>query len=661
MTKFTDITLPEPRLRAASDLGYESPTPVQEITRPGLLDNSQDLIALAQTGTGKTAAFGFPVLSETDIEDLSVQTIILCPTRELCIQLTEDLQSYAKYMPRIKIIAVYGGAPIYKQKDALRAGVHIVVGTPGRVNDMIRQEALKLSKVKRLILDEADEMLNMGFKEELFEIMSHTPKEKQTLLFSATMPKEVEHLANSFMNKPHRLTGGETQGAENILHFFYKVQAKDKYLALKRIADMSPKIYGIIFCKTRNETQEIADKLQQDGYNADALHGDLSQGQRELVMSRFRTKFVRLLVATDVAARGLDVDDLTHIINFHVPTDPDVYIHRSGRTGRAGKSGISITIMHSKEAGALKQVEKRLGREITWQKVPGGREICEKQLFHFIDNVERIEVKSEQIETFLPNVYKKLSWMTREELIQRFVSVEFNRFLSYYKDMPDLDKVAEIKTKEEKKVKDKSGYVFKTFRLNIGHASGLTKRDLMKYINQMRVARSVEIGQISIFGDYTLIDLEARLEPELLEGFKKVPYQGKTVSASVEDNFRNKKVKTDFADRSPKKEWPKSERKSSFEGGYKGKGDRPEGGYKGKKDKPDGGYKGRSDKPEGGYKGRSDKPDGGYKGRSDKRKTETAGRTTSTKKPDFDTRNTPYSPADAAPKKRSAKPKKEDK
>lgn len=537
MTKFTDLTLPEPILRATRDLGFETPTAVQELTIPWLMEHDQDLIAIAQTGTGKTAAFGFPILSQTDIESSQVQTIILCPTRELCIQITKDLQEYAKYMPRIKTVAVYGGAPIYKQKEALRAGAHIVVGTPGRVNDMIRQKVLHLEEVNRLVLDEADEMLNMGFKDELFEIMSHTPASKQTMLFSATMPRDVELLANSFMKDAHRVSaGGENKGAENIEHFFYKVQAKDKYLALKRIADMSPKIYGIVFCRTRTETQEIADKLQQDGYNADALHGDLSQGQRELVMSRFRSKYIQLLVATDVAARGLDVDDLTHIINYHIPNDPDIYIHRSGRTGRAGKSGISLSIMHHKEVGALKAVEKRLGREIIWQKVPGGREICEKQLYHFIDNVERIEIDEEQIAAFMSNVYKKLSWMTREELTQRFVSVEFNRFLNYYKDIPDLDNAAPAKRREDRQIdkrEDKKNFKFSTFRLNLGHSIGLTKRELMRYVNSLRISRGIEIGQIDIFGDYSLIDLDSEYQSEALKAFAQHKYKGITVEASL--------------------------------------------------------------------------------------------------------------------------------
>lgn len=537
MTKFTDIILPEPLLRAAADLNYETPTPIQAQVIPWLLENDADLIALAQTGTGKTAAFGFPVLSQTDIEKLVVQAIILCPTRELCLQIGHDLQSFSKYMPRIRSTVVYGGAPIYKQKEALQSGVHIVVGTPGRVNDFIRQGVLKLDTVNRLVLDEADEMLNMGFKEDLFEIMKHTPAQKQTLLFSATMPKEVAKLAQTFMTDPHQITAGnQNQGADNIQHYYYKVHARDKYKALKRIADMSPKIYGIIFCRTRNETQEIADKLQHDGYNADALHGDLSQGQRELVMSRFRSKYVQLLVATDVAARGLDVDDLTHIINYSAPTEPDIYIHRSGRTGRAGKSGISLTIIHSKEIAALKAMEKRLGREIIPAKVPGGREICEKQLFHFIDTVERIEVDNAQIDSFLPNVYKKLSWLSREELIQRFVSVEFNRFLNYYKDASDLDFGPEQASREEKK-----SFVFKTFKLSLGYAQNLTKRELMRYINQLKVTRSIEIGQIDIFPDFCLVELDAEYAEQLLKAFARHKYKGIPVNAALGEPARRNK------------------------------------------------------------------------------------------------------------------------
>ena len=632
MTNFSDLSLPEPLLRAARDLNYQNPTPIQEEVIPWLLDNDKDLIALAQTGTGKTAAFGFPALALTDVEKLVVQTLILCPTRELCMQIAGDLQSYGKHMPRIKSAAIYGGAPIYPQKQLIKAGLHIVIGTPGRVNDMIRQNVLHLDQVKLLILDEADEMLNMGFKEELFTIMEQTPKEKQSLLFSATMPKEVAHLARSFMKEPHQISvDRQNLGLDNIRHLYYKVQAKDKYQALKRVADISPKIYGIIFCRTRIETQEIADKLQQDGYNADALHGDLSQGQRELVMNRFRTKYVRLLVATDVAARGLDVDDLTHIINYNVPTDPDVYIHRSGRTGRAGKSGISISIIHHRELAALKAVEKRLGKEITYTKAPGGREICEKQLYHFVDTVERIEVNSEEIESFLPNVYKKLSWLSREELIQRFVSVEFNRFLNYYKDISDLDHGQEERPKREGKFEKKEDCSFKTFQLNIGLSHGLTKRDLMRYINQLKVSRSIEIGQIDIYQDHCLIDIDGQFERQLLEAMSKFKYKGLTLTVST-------------VQKPPRKSYSRSGSKS--EGSYSRPGGKSEGGYSRPGGKSEGGYSRPGGKSEGGYSRSGGKSGPGSYSRSSSKSSDGSYSRSSGKSGDSSD-----SPTDAKPRK----------
>jgi len=545
VTKFIDLILPEPLLRAAAELKYYNPTPIQELCIPWLLENAGDLIAVAQTGTGKTAAFGFPILNHTNIELAAVQTLILCPTRELCLQIHSDFTDFTRYMPRIKLAAVYGGASMQKQKDALKAGAQIVAGTPGRVYDLIRQNLLKLEQLTCLVLDEADEMLNMGFQEELFAILSCCPEARQTLLFSATMPQTVVKLADTFLKEPHQIgVADQQQGVGNILHYYYKVHARDKYLALKRIADMNPNIYGIIFCRTRHETQEIADKLQQDGYNADALHGDLSQGQRELVMNRFRSKYVRLLVATDVAARGLDVDDLSHIINYNLPTEPDLYIHRSGRTGRAGKKGISLSIIHSKEMTALQAIERRLGREIVFTRVPGGREICEKQLYNFIDMVERIEVDQEQIDSFLPNVYKKLSWMSREELIQRFVSVEFNRFLSYYKNLNDLDVVTDGAKKA-----DKSTFQFKTFRLGIGKADAVTKREIMRYINQLRVTRSIEIGQIEIYDKHLLIELDSTYEYQLLKAIPRVKFKGKAISISSVESSLSRKSKSAYKGR----------------------------------------------------------------------------------------------------------------
>lgn len=551
MKKFNEMSLPDALQKAVVDLNFITPTPIQMESIPWLLNHDTDLIAQAQTGTGKTAAFGFPVLSKTDSKHNIVQTLILCPTRELCMQITKDFESFAKYMPAIKICPVYGGAPIQRQKDQLRGGVHIVVGTPGRVFDMLRQKVLKLDLLERLILDEADEMLNMGFKEEIFSIMSHTPAEKQVLLFSATMPKEVVEITKTFMKSPHRIAvGNKDQGADNIKHLYYKVHARDKYRALKRIADINPKIYGIVFCKTRTETGEIASKLQQDGYNADALHGDLSQAQRDLVMNRFRNKYVQLLVATDVAARGLDVDDLTHIINYEAPLDPDIYIHRSGRTGRAGKSGTSVTIVHIKELNQIKNIERRLGREITLERVPTGKEICEKQLFNLIDTMENIEVDDSKIDAMMENVYKKLSWLSREELIKRFVSVEFNRFLDYYKDATDLDLVTESNTRNglrpnttskfKKDNLDRQNVIFDSFQLNIGYKENLTKRELMKFVNRLRVGNGVEIGHIDIAADKTVVELDSAYTPALLTALNKAKYDGHPVQAKIVNKRKEK-------------------------------------------------------------------------------------------------------------------------
>lgn len=568
MKQFSEMVLPEAIHKAANDLNYITPTPIQMETIPWLMENDTDLIGLAQTGTGKTAAFGFPTLSKTDSSKKTVQTIILCPTRELCVQITKDFTSFAKYLPAIRVVAVYGGAPIYTQKEALKKGAHIVVGTPGRVFDMIRQNVLKLDKIDRLILDEADEMLNMGFKDDIFEIMSHTSAQKQILLFSATMPKDVVTITKTFMKDPHRIAAGnQEQGADNIKHFYYKVHAKDKYKALKRIADISPKIYGIVFCKTRTETQEIADKLQHDGYNADALHGDLSQNQRDLVMNRFRSKYVQLLIATDVAARGLDVDDLTHIINYQPPMEADIYIHRSGRTGRAGKSGVSITIVHAREMGQLKACEKRLGREIVLAHIPTGRDICEKQLFNLIDNMENIAVDDDQIDPLMEKVYKKLSWLSREELIKRFVSVEFNRFLTYYKDATDLDLVTEPQFNKQREKRD---ITFSKFHLNIGSEDNLTKRELMKLINRLNVARGIEIGHIDITDRDTYVELDSYYDNQLLKALNRAKFAGRMVQAGILDENRRRQPESQKRQPEPprrqtesRKRQPESERQDS--------------------------------------------------------------------------------------------------
>jgi len=445
MSTFEELGLKPEILKIIDELGFVNPTPIQEKIIPVILGSRKDLIGLAQTGTGKTAAFGLPIIQ-------LVQALVLCPTRELGMQVANDLKTYGKYVKNFNVVSVYGGASIEPQINAIKKGCQVVVGTPGRTLDLIKRKVLKIKHIRWMVLDEADEMLNMGFKDELDAILEQTPAEKETLLFSATMPKEIRQIANKYMNDPEEVLAGKKNiGAENVRHEFYSVQAKDRYEVLKRIADMNPHIYSIVFCRTRRETKEVADKLIADGYNADALHGDLSQAQRDNVMKRFRTKHLQILVATDVAARGLDVNDLTHVINYNLPDELEAYIHRSGRTGRAGKSGISIAICHSRELNKIKRLEQLSGKKFVKKLVPGGAEICEKQLYNLIDKVEKIEVNESQIEKYLPVIYKKLDWLSREELIKHFVSVEFNSFLEYYKGAKDLN----ISSKPQKRFSKK--------------------------------------------------------------------------------------------------------------------------------------------------------------------------------------------------------------
>ncbi len=414
--------------------------PIQEKVIPLLLKEKTDLVALAQTGTGKTAAYGLPLIQQIDAESRQPQVLVLCPTRELCIQITGDLNDFAKYSEGVKILPVYGGSSIDNQVQALKKGVQIVVATPGRLIDLIGRRAIKLNQVMTIVLDEADEMLNMGFVDSINEILEQIPGEHNTLLFSATMPSEVANIARKYMHHPVEITiGSKNSGAENIKHKYFTVHAKDKYTALKRIVDFNPHVYGIVFCRTRRETQEIADKLIKDGYNAESLHGELSQAQRDMVMGKFRNRIVQLLVATDVAARGIDVDDLTHVINYNLPDDLEAYTHRSGRTGRAGKAGTSIAIINLKERHLIHQIEKKIGKTFISAKVPGGREICEKQLFNLIDKMENVDIENTEIDNFLPVIYRKLEWMDKEEVIKRFVALEFNRFLEYYRNARDIN------------------------------------------------------------------------------------------------------------------------------------------------------------------------------------------------------------------------------
>jgi len=511
--------------QAIDELGFISPTPIQEKTIPAILNSGTDLIALAQTGTGKTAGFGLPIIQQIDSDSKTTQALILCPTRELCLQITSDFEKYSKYTKGLSVLAVYGGASIVPQLNGLKSGAQVVVGTPGRTLDLINRKALKINKIKWMVLDEADEMLNMGFKEELDSILAVTPAEKQTLLFSATMPQGVRQIANNYMNKPEELSvGKKNSGADNVQHQYYMVKASDRYAALKRLADINPNIYGIVFCRTRKETKEVADQLIQDGYNADALHGDLSQAQRDHVMNRFRMKHLQLLIATDVAARGLDVNDLTHVINYNMPDDPEIYIHRSGRTGRAGKSGISMTIIHSRESRKIKDIEHLVGKKFEQKMVPGGREICEKRLYALIDIMEKVEVDDSQINSFLPEILKKLEWLDRDELIKRFVSVEFNHYLEYYRNATDLNVSKDGVSVKEKEKKRSAQGGFSRFFINLGTKDSLGAANLIGIINEYTSTRDIEIGKIDILRKFSFFEVDKNYEELILNSFKNATF-----------------------------------------------------------------------------------------------------------------------------------------
>ncbi len=437
---FLNYSLSPELLKSIKELNFEIPTPIQDKVIPHLKSSKQDVIASAQTGTGKTAAFGLPLLDLTDVKNYRTQTIILCPTRELCIQIANDITKYAKYLKGVNVVAVYGGAKIEVQMKALKKGAHIVVGTPGRTKDLIKRKKLLINHVDRVILDEADEMLSMGFKEDLEAILAKTPKEKQTLLFSATMTKKIKEVTKRYMRDAVEISVAKVNMAsENVKHIYYMVQAKDRYEVIKRIADFHQNIYGIVFCRTRNDTKTVASKLMNDNYNADTLHGDLSQSQRDDVMARFRKGHIQILVATDVAARGLDVDNLTHIINYNLPDDDEVYIHRSGRTGRAGKKGISIAIVHGREFRKIKEIERKSSISFSKELVPNGDQICKNRLFALIEKIKKVNVNEKQIEPFLPDIIKELESLEREDLIKHFVSAEFNRYLSYYRNARDIN------------------------------------------------------------------------------------------------------------------------------------------------------------------------------------------------------------------------------
>lgn len=564
---FEELGIEPALIEAISELGFKEPTPIQREVIPLVCQNDHDLIGLAQTGTGKTAAFGLPLVQAASGEFTGPHALILCPTRELCVQIAKDLKTFAKFKKKIRVLPIYGGANIETQIKQLKRGAHIIAATPGRMLDMINRGKVDISGIGTLVLDEADEMLNMGFKEELDAILENTPDSKRTLLFSATMSSEVERIALNYMHDPIEISiGKKNVGAENVSHIYYLVHEKDRYLALKRIADYNPNIYAIIFCRTRIETQEIADKLMKDGYNADALHGDLSQMQRDTVMQKFRVRNLQMLVATDVAARGLDVDSLTHIINYNLPDDPEQYTHRSGRTGRAGKTGISIAIINLKEKYKIRHIEKKLGKTFKKNPVPNGKAICEKQLFNLIDRMEKVDVHNEEIESFLPTVFKKLAWLDREELIKRFVSVEFNYFLDYYKNTPDINVQPRSNREKEREQKAEPGMC--RFFINLGRKNDLTPQLLIGLVNDISRRLSIKIGKIDIMNSFSFFEADDSYKDDILFAFNKKKFKGQKIACdeAVPSTFNGKKTRSkdhpNKAKKTKNKPWLKMEGKN---------------------------------------------------------------------------------------------------
>ena len=543
MVSFDKSLLIPEIIKAIKELGFIFKTPIQEKIIPHLLTSKLDLIASAQTGTGKTAAFGLPIIQITNINNIKTQTLILCPTRELCLQITKDLISFSKFIDKIKILAVYGGANIENQIKSLKKGVHIVVGTPGRTKDLLNRKKLNLNHIERLILDESDEMLTMGFKDDLERILDSTPMNRQILLFSATMPQHILKISEKYMHNPIRISTEKFNSTpNNVEHIYYLVMAKNKYEVLKRVTDYNPNIYGIIFCRTRRETKDIARKLMIDGYNVDALHGDLSQAQRDEVMIKFRGKHLQLLIATDVAARGIDVDSLTHIINYNIPEDAENYIHRSGRTGRAGRSGKSISIINPREIHYIKSIESKYKVNFLNRKVPIGEEICKKQLYSLIDRITNIEVDEKQIAPFLDKAYEKLINLDRDKLIRHFISMEFNRFLFYYKSSEDINQINKKVNVQNNKKKINTSYT--NLYINIGKRKGLNPALLIGLINESLKSDDAKIGKIDIKDKFTFFDIEKNKVEKLIKNMMNKKFEGMKVLIEITNHGKKISKKT---------------------------------------------------------------------------------------------------------------------
>ena len=542
MKTFEELGVSEEIRRAIEELGFEQPMPVQEAVIPYLLGNGNDVIALAQTGTGKTAAYGIPVLQKVDPTQKETQALILSPTRELCLQIADDLSDFSKYIDGLHVAAVYGGASIAMQSRQLRKGAQIIVATPGRLIDLMKRGVARLDTVNNVVLDEADEMLNMGFSESINAIFEGVPSDRNTLLFSATMSREIEKIAKSYLHDYKEIVvGSRNEGAEKVNHIYYMVHAKDKYLALKRIVDYYPSIFAIIFCRTKVETQEIADKLIRDGYNAEALHGDLSQQQRDLTMQKFRQHNVQFLVATDVAARGLDVDDLTHVINYGLPDDIESYTHRSGRTGRAGKKGTSISIIHTRERYKVKAIEKIIQKEFVDGTLPAAKDICSKQLYKVMDQILKVDVNEEEIEPFLKDIYRHFEYIDKEDIIKKIISMTFNRFLEYYANAPEIEKPSGKRSDREGERGSRSsrgertrkaprtpeaGY--KRLFINLGKDDGFYPGEVMQFINKNVHGRQ-EVGHIDLLGKFSYIEVPEKDANKVMKALNGTTYKKREV------------------------------------------------------------------------------------------------------------------------------------
>ena len=537
MKTFEELGVSPEIRKAIEEMGYENPMPVQEEVIPYLLGENNDVVALAQTGTGKTAAFGLPLLQQIDVKNRVPQSLILCPTRELCLQIAGDLNDYSKYIDGLKVLPVYGGSSIDSQIRSLKRGVHIIVATPGRLLDLMERKTVSLSTVHNIVMDEADEMLNMGFTDSINAILADVPKERNTLLFSATMSPEIARISKNYLQNVKEITiGRKNESTSNVKHVAYTVQAKDKYAALKRIVDYYPQIYGITFCRTRKETQEIADKLMQEGYNADSLHGELSQAQRDAVMQKFRIRNLQLLVATDVAARGLDVDDLTHVINYGLPDDTESYTHRSGRTGRAGKTGTSIAIINLREKGKLREIERIIGKKFIAGEMPTGKQICEKQLIKVIDELEKVKVNEEEITDFMPEIYRKLEWLSKEDLIKRMVSHEFNRFLDYYRDREEIETPTDSRERNTRDSRErgsrKAAPGFTRLFINLGKMDSFFPSELISLLNSNTRGR-IELGRIDLMKNFSFFEVEEKEAQNVVKALNRANWNGRKVSVEV--------------------------------------------------------------------------------------------------------------------------------